>query len=183
MLQIKKFPASVRYCQICHPTILRNMCSLRIYLYGIVMQAKDALCSIKTNISILKNNCTKEVLYIVHCTMDRGPKSESIEWFIEDQHSRRRMIGSSPSPSPLYRPCKLHRVHTGRLIKGDILPTGEGPGGGGAKSYDGKRDWFSINHSILAGLNVQDKWEDCPHRSPGIIVKMTSRCKRACKSK
>jgi len=47
-------------------------------VHGVVMHAKDALCSMKTIFSILRNNCTKEVLNIVHCTVDRGPKSESI---------------------------------------------------------------------------------------------------------
>jgi hypothetical protein len=28
-------------------------------------------------------------------------------------------------------------------------------GGGGAKSYDGEKAWFSINHSILSGVMVQ----------------------------
>jgi hypothetical protein len=32
---------------------------------------------------------------------------------------------------------------------------GGGAGGGGAKSYDGEKAWFSINHSILSGVVVQ----------------------------
>jgi hypothetical protein len=32
-----------------------------------------------------------------------------------------------------------------------------GLGGGGAKSYDGEKAWFSINHSILPGGVVQQK--------------------------
>jgi len=62
----------------------------------------------------------------------RGPAfSASYDWLV---------------PHPL---SKLDRPHIGRLRKRDILPTGEG---GGAVSYDGKRAWFSINHSILSGL-------------------------------
>ncbi len=55
------------------------------------------------------------------------------------------------SPSPI---SELDQQYTGRLRKGDNLPTGEGGGdGGGAKSYDGEKAWPSINHSILSAPN------------------------------
>jgi hypothetical protein len=51
----------------------------------------------------------------------------------------------SPTPHPV---SKLDQRHTGRLRKRDNLLTGEGVGGGGAKSYDGgEKAWYSINLS------------------------------------
>ncbi len=61
--------------------------------------------------------------------------------------SRGRMIWLLPHPLPLLR-------HTGRLRKKDNLLTGQGEGSGrGAESYDGKKSWSSINHSILSALS------------------------------
>jgi hypothetical protein len=63
-----------------------------------------------------------------------------------------------PAPSLLLSPVsKPDRRHTGRLIYiyTDNLLTGEGEeGGAGAKSYDSKKAWSSINHSILSGWRL-----------------------------
>jgi hypothetical protein len=57
------------------------------------------------------------------------------------------MIFLLPHPLPFLR-------HTGRLRKRDNLLTGQGEGSGrGAESYDGKKSWSSINHSILSALS------------------------------
>jgi hypothetical protein len=52
-----------------------------------------------------------------------------------------------PQPSPV---SKLDRRHTGRLKKKDNLLSEEGGGRRGAESYDRKKVWSSINHSILS---------------------------------
>ncbi len=54
---------------------------------------------------------------------------------------------------PLSPVSKLDRLHIGRLRKRDNKPTEEGWGGGyrGAKSYDRKKAWCSINLLILSG--------------------------------
>jgi hypothetical protein len=61
-------------------------------------------------------------------------------------------FGSSPThsltPSPVN---KLDRRHTGRLRKRDSLMAGKG-GGLGAESYDCKKAWSSVNHSILSAV-------------------------------
>ncbi len=84
-------------------------------------------------------------------------KSDSIEWFIEAQaFSRSYDIIPRPSPPPYSPVSKLDRRHTGRLL--DNLLTGEGggeEGGRGAESYDRKKAWSSINHSILSAQSVK----------------------------
>jgi hypothetical protein len=66
--------------------------------------------------------------------------------------------GSSPTPSPL-PVIKLDRRHIGRLRKRDNLLTGDGGGGGGkAKSYDGKKAWSSINHSVHTLREIPDRY-------------------------
>jgi hypothetical protein len=51
----------------------------------------------------------------------------------------------------LYKSFNTLWRHTGRLRKRDNLPTEEGGvRGGGAKSYNGEKTWFSINRSILS---------------------------------
>jgi hypothetical protein len=57
-------------------------------------------------------------------------------------------LGSSPTPSP--PASQLDCRHTGRLRNRDNLLTGGG--GRGAESYDRKKAWSSINHSILYAL-------------------------------
>ncbi len=63
-----------------------------------------------------------------------------------------RSYDSAPyplSPCPI---CKLDRRHTGRPRIRDNLMTGKDGGDGlGAESYDRKKDWPSINQSILPG--------------------------------
>jgi hypothetical protein len=54
---------------------------------------------------------------------------------------------------------KLDRRHTGRLRKRDNLQTegrwGGGEGSGrGAESYDCKKSWSSINHSIMSYMKL-----------------------------
>ncbi len=72
---------------------------------------------------------------------------ESIEWFIE---ARAFSPPSDLIPPP---PPPYCHAHTGRLIKRDSLLTEDGGGGvgGGSKSYDGEKAWFSVNHSIPSG--------------------------------
>jgi hypothetical protein len=71
--------------------------------------------------------------------------------------SRRRLnwflLHLLPTPLPV---CKFDRRHTERLSKRYNSLTGAWGGGGnerGAKSYDGEKAWFSINHSIRSGYN------------------------------
>jgi hypothetical protein len=54
-------------------------------------------------------------------------------------------------PLPPHHVSKLDRRLEGDLRKRDKLLTGEGEGGGrGAKSYDRKKAWPFINHSMLS---------------------------------
>jgi hypothetical protein len=76
-------------------------------------------------------------------------------------------LGSSPDHSSFPSPVsKLYRRHTGRLRKRDNLLAGGG-GWGGAKSDNGEKVWYSLNHSILSaykftytlkGLCTGEKW-------------------------
>ncbi len=78
-----------------------------------------------------------------------GPKQESIEWILKGQAFSWSYDGSSPTPSPA---SKLDRRHTGRQRKRDILSrgwVGEKP------TYDPKKAWSTINHSILSGTNKE----------------------------
>jgi hypothetical protein len=62
------------------------------------------------------------------------------------------MIQLHAHPLPLPYPVNMLDLrHTGRLRKNGNLLMGEGEGGGcGAESYDRKKAWPSINHSILS---------------------------------
>ena len=77
--------------------------------------------------------------------------TERIELFTEDHDFSPSYDGSSPTPSPPPPVSTLDRRHSGRLRKWDSLLTGWGVGGGvGAKPYDSKKAWSSINDSILS---------------------------------
>jgi hypothetical protein len=79
----------------------------------------------------------------------------TIEWIIEGQASRGRMIWLLSHPFPPPSPVsKLDRRHTGRLRKRDKLLTGEG--GRGAESYDGEKAWSSINHSLFSTFRLPE---------------------------
>jgi hypothetical protein len=69
-------------------------------------------------------------------------------------------------PSPV---SKLDRRRTGKLKMKDNLLAGEGVGGGGgAKSYNHKKVWSSLNHSILSAtycLGLGCAWS-CQQSSP-----------------
>ncbi len=84
-----------------------------------------------------------------------GLEEESIEWFIENQPFS-PSYDLAPSLLLLLFPVsKPDRRHTGRLRYRDNLLTGEGEWGrGGAKSYDSKKAWSSINPSILSGWRL-----------------------------
>ncbi len=71
---------------------------------------------------------------------------KSIERFIESQ-AFLRSFNSAPCPPLPLSVSKLDRRHIGRLRKRVNLLTG----GSGAPSYDCKKAWLSINHSILSG--------------------------------
>ncbi len=51
-------------------------------------------------------------------------------------------------------PHQVDRRHTGRQRKRDKWREREGGGGGRAKSYEGERAWYSINHSLLSDFSV-----------------------------
>ncbi len=71
----------------------------------------------------------------------RGPGFLAIVWF-----------DSSPTPSPSSSGSKLDRQHTGTEKERQVMywrERGEG-GGWGAKPYDRKKAWSSINNSILS---------------------------------
>jgi hypothetical protein len=74
--------------------------------------------------------------------------AESIECFIEDQaFSRGRMIWLLPPPLPHL----LSLSSTGDTQTDKEIQHADRRGdGGGAKSYDRKKAWSSINHSILS---------------------------------
>jgi hypothetical protein len=79
-----------------------------------------------------------------HSWVDYG--AESIEWFIEEKAVV--WFGSFTIP-----PWSRHR---GRLRKRENFLTGEGGRvGRGAKSYDSKKAWFSLNRSILSGWGAK----------------------------
>ncbi len=79
---------------------------------------------------------------------ERGD-GESIEWFIEDQASRRRhMIWLLPHPLP---PFSLASCIS---FSAFMCVAGRAGRGGRAKSYDGEKAWSSINHSILSGAEA-----------------------------
>ncbi len=80
-------------------------------------------------------------------------------------------FGSSPhplNPPPTSPVSKLNWRHAGSLRKRDNLLTGKG-----AKSYQSKKAWSSLNHSILsgfifinslllsAGRCTREEWEAC----------------------
>jgi hypothetical protein len=67
-----------------------------------------------------------------------------------------RLYDTTPRPHP--SPNKLDRRNMGRLRKRDNLPTGEGGRRDGreVESYDRKKPWTSIKHSILSGF-CQDR--------------------------
>jgi hypothetical protein len=71
------------------------------------------------------------------------------------------MIWLLPHPVPSPTISKLDRRIPGRLRKieklGDV-------GGGGAKSFDGEKNRFSINHSILSGI-ICSTCQLVPHHS------------------
>ncbi len=75
------------------------------------------------------------------------------------RHSRDCMIqllAHPPTPSPV---SKLDRRHTGRLRNRDNMLTsdgGEGGGGQWAESYEHKKTFSSMNHSILSAYAVQE---------------------------
>jgi hypothetical protein len=62
-------------------------------------------------------------------------------------------LAPSPPSHPPSAISKLDRRHSGKLRKKDNLPKGEWEEkvGRGSESCDRKKDWSSINHSILAG--------------------------------
>jgi hypothetical protein len=65
--------------------------------------------------------------------------------------SHDRLIWLLAHPLSIPPLSKLERRHTGRL-RDNLLKGGKRGGGGrGAKSYDDKKAWSSINHSKLYG--------------------------------
>jgi hypothetical protein len=72
------------------------------------------------------------------------------------------MIWLLPPPPPPIR--KLDRRHPGRLRKREDGRVGV-VGGGGAKSFDGEKILFSINHSILSGGIICSTCQLVPHHS------------------
>ncbi len=84
----------------------------------------------------------------------RNGAPENIEWFIEGQ-AFLRSFDSAPRPplSPPSSVSKLDRRRKGRRRKRDSSLTGEGEWGeDGVESYDRKKAWPSINHSILSAV-------------------------------
>ncbi len=65
------------------------------------------------------------------------------------------MIWLLPHPCP-HLSCQLARPATHRKTKSDNLLMGEVVRGWGEepKSYDGEKDWSSVNHSILCGWHL-----------------------------
>ncbi len=111
----------------------------------------------------IKRRCSFNATSRVYWMIYRGPKL-----------SRRRKIWLLPNLlCCLY---KLARRHTGRLRKRDNLLTGEGEGGGGgAKSYDGEKAWYSKKHALLSGyLNCINGLE--PGQQLGLLLSV-----KACK--
>jgi hypothetical protein len=77
-----------------------------------------------------------------------GPPPESIESFIEGPAFSQSY---GLVPRPLTSPLHVRKLYH-RLRKRDNLLTGRGGWGGrGAESFDRKKTWSSINHSILSG--------------------------------
>jgi hypothetical protein len=75
-----------------------------------------------------------------------------------------------PSPSPVSR---IYLRLTGRLRKGDSLLMGEAGEvvGRGAESYDRKKAWSSINHSIHSDiLEMKFKYLKLPASHPESIA-------------
>jgi hypothetical protein len=77
--------------------------------------------------------------------------SGSIERFLEGQ-AFSRSYDSAPRPPPLSPDSKLDTGAHSKTEKERQLLMGEGGGRGGrgAESYDRKKAWPSINHSILS---------------------------------
>ncbi len=80
---------------------------------------------------------------------------ESSKWSI-DIHIQAFSRSYDLAPRQPSRVIKHDRRYTGRQRKRDSLLMGEeGWGGGrGAESYDQKKAWSSINHSILSGHSL-----------------------------
>jgi hypothetical protein len=85
-------------------------------------------------------------------SLRRGCAPERIEWIIKDQAFS---ASYDFAPPPLPHPPLPSVSSTGNTLEDWETETawwqerGWG-GGGGAKSYDGKKAWSSINHSILS---------------------------------
>jgi hypothetical protein len=88
--------------------------------------------------------------HYVHCwAISYKYFSESIEWFIGDQaFSPPNDVAPPPPPFPPLLPSVSSTADTQKEIQ---VPDGRG-GRGWTKSYDGKKAWSSINHSILSGI-------------------------------
>ncbi len=62
-------------------------------------------------------------------------------------------FGSSPTPSPLSKFVSLSQSFCVSPVK--LILTKEGRGWVGAKSCDGEKAWYSINHSLLSGVQPE----------------------------
>jgi hypothetical protein len=83
-------------------------------------------------------------------------RPESTEWFMKDQ-AFLPLYELTPTP-PLTHPSRQSSCVSPPIEKVAGLRERRG----GAKSYDGKKAWFSINNSILSGTDCQDLiWRTC----------------------
>jgi hypothetical protein len=85
-------------------------------------------------------------------------KAESFEWFIEDQSSS-PSYDLAPLPPPPPSPVsKLYLFLSLPMSRWSSLHhRQDGGGGGGAKSYDGKKVWSYINHSVHSGIQSMSR--------------------------
>ncbi len=115
---------------------------LGIYLFNLAWQIELTLNSlVPSNNGIMKTK--------------RG-REESIEWFIEARLSRWRMIRLLSQPPLLSASCLSFLVFI--FVAGRAYWRERGGwDGGGAISYDSKKAWSSVSHSILSGRGGRNK--------------------------
>jgi hypothetical protein len=110
--------------------------------------------------TIAKSGCVLNIIY-VYCLLyyilyffpsTNNMRKLSIEWFIEGQAF---LVSYNLAPRPLPTPPSVRstpRRHPWRLRKRDNCSRDGrgGRGGRGAESYDTRKSWSSLNHSVLS---------------------------------
>jgi hypothetical protein len=124
---------------------------------------RETYVDCRCTISFCKHlkNCTIDVQFIIfsrrwqkyagreYWTIYRGPRFLALVWFVSSL---------TPSLSPVSKLSLFFSLHIWVACRAYWWERGVG-GGGGPKSYDSKKAWSSINHSILSACrHTEHKW-------------------------